>query len=110
MVHFLKPLPLLLTADAKGILYIWRVPRAKDHDPPVCLLKWSNKHSMEADVPISAVDSHFVPEDQPNGPQLLLLIGDEKGYVKVSDITCCISHYNLKPVDETANPQEKRNW
>lgn len=68
MVHFLKPLPLLLTADAKGILYIWRVPRAKDHDPPVCLLKWSNKHSMEADVPISAVDSYYVGEDHPNGP------------------------------------------
>jgi hypothetical protein len=93
MVHFIKPLPLLLTADAKGILYIWKVPLAKGGGQPICLLKWSNKHSMEADVPISAVDSHYIPEDKPGGPQLLLLIGDEKGYVKVSDITCCISQY-----------------
>lgn len=60
-------------------------------------------------MPISAVDSHYIPEDQPGGPQLLLLIGDEKGYVKVSDITCCISQYQLKPVHEVENSNDKRN-
>jgi WD40 repeat protein len=114
MVKFLKPLPLLLTADSKGILYVWLIPGPwvqfdpRDADEPKCLLKWTNKHSMESDVPISAVDCHFNPVDK----TLLLLIGDEKGYVKVSDITCCVRHYNLDQVildtkDGRRNPKFK---
>ena len=49
---------------------------------------------MESDVPISAVDCYFKESDK----TLLLLIGDEKGYVKVSDITCCVRHFNLEKV------------
>ena len=90
MVKFLSPLPLLLTADSKGIMYIWMIPTSGNEDEKI-LLKWANKISMEADIPISSVDSFYDPE----GPELLLLIGDEKGYVKVSDITCCVNHYNL---------------
>lgn len=58
---------------------------------------------MESDVPISAVDCHFNEEDK----TLLLLIGDEKGYVKVSDITCCVRHFNLDKV--TLDPDVRRN-
>lgn len=102
-VRFLKPLPLLLTADCKGIMYIWLIPPHKDGRK--CLLKWTNKHSMESDVPISAVDSYYNPVDE----TLLLLIGDEKGYVKVSDITACVRHYNLKPMDQVTAAEDKRN-
>lgn len=107
-VRFLKPLPLLLTADCKGIMYIWLIP--PDKRGPKCLLKWTNKHSMESDVPISAVDSYYTSNYKGTGePFLLLLIGDEKGYVKASDITACVRHYNLKPIDETADSADKRN-
>lgn len=102
-VRFLKPLPLLLTADCKGVMYIWLIPPHKDGRK--CLLKWTNKHSMESDVPISAVDSYYNPVDE----TLLLLIGDEKGYVKVSDITACVRHYNLKPMDQVTAAEDKRN-
>ena len=102
-VRFLKPLPLLLTADCKGVMYIWLIPPHKDGRK--CLLKWTNKHSMESDVPISAVDSYYNPKDE----TLLLLIGDEKGYVKVSDITACVRHYNLKPMDQVTAAEDKRN-
>mgnify|MGYP000515712329 CR=1 FL=1 len=67
-------------------------------------LKWINKFSMEIDIPISAVDSHYDPDTG----KFLLLIGDEKGEVKIQDITAIITHYDLKPVDiVTGDP--KRN-
>jgi WD40 repeat protein len=56
-VKFLKPLPLLLTADSKGVMYIWLIHPHPDGKK--CIVKWTNKHSMESDVPISAVDSYF---------------------------------------------------
>lgn len=37
----------------------------------------------------------------------MLLIGDEKGEVKIQDITEIIKHYNLKPIDITGDT--KRN-
>jgi len=60
---------------------------------------------MEENVPVSAVDSYFDEENH----QLLLLIGDEKGRVKVSDITCCVSKFDLKKVDEVEDNKDKRN-
>jgi WD40 repeat protein len=56
-VKFLKPLPLLLTADSKGVMFIWLIHPHPDGKK--CIVKWTNKHSMESDVPISAVDSYF---------------------------------------------------
>ena len=56
-VKFLKPLPLLLTADSKGVMFIWLIHPHPDGKK--CIVKWTNKHSMESDVPISAVDSYY---------------------------------------------------
>lgn len=100
-VKFLKPLPLLMTADSKGVMYIWLIhPHA---DGRKCIVKWINKHSMEIDIPISAVDSYYNEETG----EFLLLIGDEKGEVKIQDISVIARHFNLKPVDVSTNP--KRN-
>jgi WD40 repeat protein len=104
-VKFLKPFPLLMTADSKGVMYIWLLQTSKTPDERKCLVRWVNKNSMEIDIPISAVDSHFDPETG----KFLLLIGDEKGEVKIQDISIIISHYNLKPIDIVAEDNNKRN-
>ena len=101
-VKFLKPYPLLMTADSKGVMYIWLI-----HPHPEgrrCAVKWINKHSMEIDIPISAVDSYC----DPSTGEFLLLIGDEKGQVKIQDISIIIRHYNLQPIDLVTN-NTKRN-
>ena len=60
---------------------------------------------MEANVPVSSVDCYYDAEK----PQLLLLLGDELGHVRVSDITCCVTDYNLVEVDEVRDNKDKRN-
>lgn len=69
-----------------------------------CVVRWVNKHSMEIDIPISSVDYHYNEETG----QYLLLIGDEKGEVKIQDISVIIQHYDLKPID-LVNGNTKRN-
>lgn len=59
---------------------------------------------MEIDIPISSVDYHYNEETG----QYLLLIGDEKGEVKIQDISVIIQHYDLKPID-LVNGNTKRN-
>jgi len=60
---------------------------------------------MEIDIPISAVDCHYDEKEN----KLLLFIGDEKGQVKVQDISVIIQHYNLKPKKMTQAEINKRN-
>jgi len=60
IVKFLKPFPLLMTSDSKGVMYIWLLPGfQKGNDTIRCIVKWVNKHSMEIDIPISAVDVFY---------------------------------------------------
>ena len=60
---------------------------------------------METDVPISAVHSHY---DEATG-EFLLLIGDEKGEVKIQDISQIARHYNLKKINVIEEEGRKRN-
>jgi WD40 repeat protein len=80
-VKFLKPFPLLFTADSKGVMYIWLIPPHREGRK--CLVKWVNGNSMEDDVPISAIDfySNVAKEEY------YLLIGDEKGEAKIFEIS-----------------------
>ena len=61
-VKFLKPFPLLMTADSKGVMYIWLLQTSKTPEERKCLVRWVNKNSMEIDIPISAVDSYYDPK------------------------------------------------
>jgi len=79
IVKFLKPFPLLMTSDSKGVMYIWLLPGFQGVDQMKCLVKWVNKHSMEIDIPISAVDVYYDDLTE----EFLLLIADEKGDVKI---------------------------
>ena len=104
-VKFLKPFPLLMTADSKGVMYIWLLQTSKTPDERKCLVRWVNKNSMEIDIPISAVDSYYDPKTG----TFILLIGDEKGEVKIQDISIIIKHYKLRPIDIVTEDSNKRN-
>ena len=52
---------------------------------------------MEQDIPISAVDVFYGKEEQ----EFLLLIADEKGDVKIQDISIILKKYQLEEVDIT---------
>lgn len=52
---------------------------------------------MEIDIPISAVDVFYKESNQ----EFLLLIADEKGDVKIQDISIILKKYNLKEEDIT---------
>ena len=103
IVKFLKPFPLLMTSDSKGVMYIWLLPGFQGNDTIKCLVKWVNKHSMEIDIPISAVDVFYDDLTQ----EFLLLIADEKGDVKIQDISIILRKYNLKEVDITNENQNR---
>ena len=94
IVKFLYPLRLLMTADSKGVMYIWLIDPL-DSDGRKCIARLENDNAYESDAPISAVDSYYNEETG----EFLLLIGDEKGKVKIQDISVIPRTYNLKPVD-----------
>ena len=97
-----------MTSDSKGIMYIWLLPGFLGRDVLTCVVKWVNKHSMEIDIPISAVDVYY---DRCTG-EFILLIADEKGDVKIQDISVILRKYKLKEVDITAennNRMGKKN-
>lgn len=100
-VKFLNPLPLLLTADSTGVMFIWKIWPLPDGRK--CLLRMENQHSMGVSVPVSAVDSYYCPEKN----ELLLLIGDEKGWVRPQDISHLLRLEGVEPLDFSNEP--KRN-
>lgn len=91
-VKFLKPFPLLMSADSTGVMYIWLI---KPYPENRCVVRWENKASMKEENTISAVDSYY---NEKTG-EFLLLLGDEKGFVKIQDISYIVEKYDLKPVD-----------
>jgi WD40 repeat protein len=77
ILKFLKPFPILLTADNQGQLYLWFT---KPHPKaPSCLVSWRNMFTLQKMCPISAVDSFY---DYETG-RFLLLIADEMGFVRI---------------------------
>jgi len=72
IVHFIKPFPLLLTADSVGTIRIWVVRPSPPHKPHAChkkLVCLLDNMSIEKEVPVTAVDTHY----DKNTGQLLLL-------------------------------------
>ena len=62
LVRFLYPLPLLLTSDISGQLYIWVV---KGHEMEgTCVVSWRNQQNLKDKCPISAIDSYFNEEEK----------------------------------------------
>ena len=84
IVKFLKPFPVLLTADNTGWIHIWLLefPQANIENKQL-IVSWRNNHSIEKVSPISAIDSYYDKETK----SYILLMGDESGMVKIQDLT-----------------------
>ena len=108
IVHFIKPFPLLLTSDSVGTVRIWIVkapPPFKAHPLAHSLVTKLDNMSIEKEVPVTAIDTHY---DEATG-QLLLLRGDENGEIVVYDISVILERVaELEPIDITKN-NAKRN-
>ena len=108
IVQFIKPFPLLLTSDSVGTVRIWVVRAPPPFKPHIChkqLVTKLDNMSIEKEVPVTAIDTHY---DEKTG-QLLLLQGDENGEIVVYDISVIIDKVpELEPFDITKN-NSKRN-
>lgn len=81
IVHFLKPLPLLLTSDVDGVVMIWiTAPRP---DAGKCVIRWRNNHNLTSKVPLTAIDSYIKPSKK----TFLLFFADEVGGVRIQDFS-----------------------
>jgi hypothetical protein len=104
IVKFIKPFPLLLTADNSGQLYIWLT---KPHmNSKACLVNWRNMFTLQKMCPITCVDSYY---DEAKGT-FLLVIGDEMGYIRIQDLSSILKEINLTPIDITANNHKRNPW
>ena len=90
IVKFLKPFPLLLTADQSGVLHIW-LTKPKVNDPKL-ILTWRNSKNVKEQPPITAVDSYYhrEPGQAIEEGQFMLFIGDEAGKVTVQDLSAIL--------------------
>jgi WD40 repeat protein len=102
IVKFLKPFPLLVSCDSKGAMNVWLLHLHGQGRKLVA--QWDNKHSMGTEVAISAIDSYYNAETG----DLILLLGDEKGDVKLQSLRQVIDHYKLVPID-IVKADKKRN-
>jgi WD40 repeat protein len=77
LVRFIKPFPLLITADISGQLYIWITKPHKEAG--TCMISWRNAFTLKKNCPITAIDTFY---DAATG-KFLMLVGDEMGNVRV---------------------------
>jgi WD40 repeat protein len=105
IVKFLKPFPVLLTADNTGWIHIWLLDLPPHNTQGKKLIvSWRNNHSLEKVSPLSAIDSYY----NPKSGEFWMIMGDESGMVKIQDLSPIIREYNLKPVDVVTG-NTKRN-
>jgi WD40 repeat protein len=57
IVRFIKDLPLLITTDISGQLYIWLTRPHKEAG--TCLLSWRNAFTLKKNCPITAIDTFY---------------------------------------------------
>ena len=104
IVKFLNPFPILLTADNTGWIHIWLIQLGTlQPQERCCIVSWRNNHSLDSTSPVTAVDSHYRKADPENGieEEFLLIMGDERGMVKIQDLRRILEEYPVKPIDIT---------
>lgn len=107
IVKFIKPFPLLLTADNSGQLYVWITkPHALKKSSNCCLVSWRNMFTLQKMCPITSVDSFYDASTN----TFLLLIGDEMGYIRVQDLSNILHDFDLKPIDLVSNNHKRNPW
>ena len=98
LVRFIKPFPLLITTDANSQLYVWVTKPHKDSG--TCLINWRNTFSLTDKSQITALDTYY---NETTG-QFLMIIGDERGKVRIQDISGILKQTvtaPIKPIDTT---------
>ena len=60
-----------------GEIYIWLV--APHPEAGQCVISWKNKHNLDKNVPLTALDSYIVPEKK----IFWLFFADELGGVRI---------------------------
>jgi WD40 repeat protein len=110
IVKFLKPFPLLLTADSNGYLYIWLTKPMVNNAK--LILSWRNLQNIKDHPPVTAVDTYYQRGATVKDSKLYLFIGDESGKVSVQDLRVLLQKIEgLEEVDVTdpKKPGPKRN-
>jgi len=102
VAKFLRPFPLLLLSDQSGNLSIWGV-NCSGLAKFQCLVKWKNMHTLEKTATITSA-SYVYQKDT-----LQLVLGDEKGTVRVLDLTELVLELDLTVEVSTPRNAEHRN-
>lgn len=103
LVRFIKPFPLLITADISGQLYIWITKPHKEAG--TCLISWRNAFTLKKNCPITAIDTYY---EEKSG-KFLMIIGDEMGNVRVQDISAILRQTITQPIRPVDTSDVKRN-
>lgn len=78
-VVFLDPLPMLIASDVTGNIYIWATRPHRYQNK--LLVKWKNFDAKGVHAQVTAITYEFVESIN----RLLIVIGDEKGFLKIFD-------------------------
>lgn len=90
VLRFLEPFPLLLVSDSNGVLSIWKVKCSDAEAAADCMVKWNNMHTLEKTSSVTAL-THCYLEGR-----LLIILGDEKGDLRILNTSQILSETQLK--------------
>ncbi len=89
-LRFLEPFPLLLISDSNGVLSIWKVKCSETEAAAECMVKWNNMHTLEKTSSVTALTHCYLES------RLLIILGDEKGDLRILNTTQILSETQLK--------------
>ena len=102
-LRFLEPYPLILISDANGVLSIWRVKCSETEPAAECMVKWNNMHTLEKTSCVTVL-SHCIVDEK-----LLIVLGDEKGDLRILNTSLILTETRLKPASEYLTRVKPRN-
>ena len=91
-LKFLNPYPLLVVSDQSGTLSLWAVMCPQFENMMQCLVRWRNMHTLAKTASISAINYYI------EGSVINLLLGDEKGNVRILQISDLLEELGIKPL------------
>lgn len=104
IVRFIPPFPLLITADNTGELFLWLTIPHKFGNK--LLLKWRNMFTLQKMCPITSIDSYYDEKEK----KLLIIVGDEMGYVRIQDVSQLLDGYDIEPINVVKTNHKRNPW
>ena len=99
---FLDPYPILFVSDISGTLSLWAI-QSPGLAKIQCLVKWRNMHTLEKTATITSAT--FLCEEN----SCILILGDEKGTIRMIPITSLISDLGIPKIELTKQGNKNRN-